>query len=43
MKYFKTEASRMACRYEISEQNFRLVTENKPPFEQVGSDGIILS
>lgn len=39
MKYFNVEASRTAQRYEISEQNFSLYTENKPPFEKVQSDG----
>ena len=41
MKYFKTEASRIACRYEINVLNFNSVTENKPPFTQTGDDGEI--
>lgn len=41
MKYFKVEASHTAQRYEISERNFSLYTENKPPFEKVRSNGKI--
>lgn len=41
MKYFKIKALCTAPRYEITPQNFNRYTENKPPFEQVGSDGIV--
>lgn len=41
MKYFKIEASRIACRYEINTLNFNSVTENKLPFTQTGDNGEI--
>lgn len=34
MKYFKTESTRTALRYEITPQNFMDKTERKYPFEQ---------
>lgn len=39
MKYFKIQPSRIADRYEISEDVFERVTEGKQPFEQKNSSG----
>lgn len=39
MKYFKTQPSRMAPRYQITYENFQNITECKQPFEQRNSTG----
>lgn len=43
MKYFKTEASRYAERYEITPENFVRVTKGKYPFEQRSEEGELLT
>ncbi len=41
MKYFKTKASRMATRYEITPEVFNKVTKHQHPFEQINPDKTI--
>lgn len=43
MKYFKTEASRNAPRYIITQESFRLNTKEKYPFERVNSGGQLVA